>query len=185
MNRIIYTIAVAVLLVSPAVAQAQQQVPTPVTNLKIIDANNKLVGPVIDAFSTQNNSLFRPTVALKVGPELFVLGVAPDTFIGTVDMVFFATTDCTGTPYFSASPTSGLPEMLPKSFVKNDGTLFGVDPEGPALPEMIKMNSDILQQAGFPGPANCEPAPNLFDGVIQAKAFLNLNSFFQPPFKLR
>src|SRR5204863_30024 len=102
-------------------------------NLKVIDANNNLVGFVMAPWGKPGSRGVGSTVAFILGQDLFLVDLTPNNFVGGESGLLFPTTDCTGTAHFidrqQALESSG--SLIPGTLVMNDDTVFVVDDGGP------------------------------------------------------
>jgi len=184
MSRAVLGIAGALwLLVSTGATQAQEQhALRSVDNLKVIDANNNLVGFVIAPGGKPGGWSVGSTVAFVLGQDLFLVDLTPNNFIRTKSGLLFPTTDCTGTAHFidrqQALESNGSP--IPGTLVMNDGTVFVVDSGNPPSPVTITYRSAFYSQLCQLFELEQAPLP-----ALRARMLLNLDSLFRPPFRLR
>lgn len=141
---------------------------TSIASPRVVDANNKDVGPVIGLLSISN-----PVVALNVSIPNLIIQVLPNSFSGNYPL-FFTTGDCSGQPYFDTDLLS-RPHTLPIVGVVN-----GIV-QGP------RANSDLI-------PITREAYVDIYTGVctvgdsfpmtgVIADPIINLNTQFTPPFR--
>jgi hypothetical protein len=174
-------LGVALLALVPLAADPGNSL-QPRATLTVYDARGKTVGAVIDTnFSIGGAASGLPTVAYKAGQQTIVVGVKPDHFVGSADM-WFATADCSGTPYFLFPGNVG-PSLIPRSFVTNDGELYAATVG--SSPSTVYIISAFLPENGFPGADVCVPYELGDQQVVEAQAAGNLTEMFQPPFVLK
>jgi hypothetical protein len=149
-----------------------QTIDRPKHDLRVFDSNNRFIGNVI---SIANNS---PTVAFKVEGTVFTLNVSKTTFQGGAGP-YFATTDCTGTPYIRIFDNFYL---FPQTFVFNSGLVLLEDTR--ATPQAVFINSGLGEgEQCFSGPPFLDPQ--------QVRPMTELTSFsqflrqFTPPYSVR
>jgi len=184
MSRAILGIACALwLLASTGATQAQEQhALRSAANLKVIDANNNLVGFVIAPWGKPGGWGVGSTVAFILGQDLFLVDLTPNNFIGTESGLLFPTIDCTGTAYF-LTPKQTIESnrsLILETYVMNTDTVFAMDGGGPPPPVTITYRSAFYSQ--LCQVFELEQAPVQ---AHQARMLLNLNSLFRPPFRFR
>lgn len=164
----------------------------PIERLTVVDANGKRVGPVVDLsspFGLQSVGVSAsPTVALDVEGQLVVLAVTRNRFAGPVNIVYFESTDCSGTPFFNGTeagisvaeePTQGL---APAAAALSDGTIYALDPDNPLVVHNFTAQSSKNSVAS---PPSCDQAGGQVLDAVRARMVVNLGERFEPPFRLR
>jgi len=139
----------------------------PIEGPRVVDANNKVVGPVIGLLSISN-----PVVALNVSIPSPVVQVFPNQFVGNYSLVF-TSVDCSGQPYFIKTELDRA-HTLPIVGVVN-GILYGPRANSPAVP--ITSNSTLGIVTG-----TCGVSEFPTDAVI-ADAIIDLSTQFTPPYR--
>lgn len=134
---------------------------------RVVDANNKLVGPVIGLLSISN-----PVVALNVSIPNLIIQVLPNSFSGNYPL-FFTTGDCSGQPYFDTDLLS-RPHTLPIVGVVNE-ILYG--PRANSDSFSITRESYIDIYTGV-----CTVGDQFSMTGVIADPIINLSTQFTPPF---
>ena len=143
----------------------------PITGPRVIDANNKLVGPIVGFFNTYSN----PAVALKIStPDMvMVVEVHPNDFGGNM-WLSFTMADCSGQPYMRNDDLS-RPHLLPLVAVRNN-IVYGPRPN--SAPDTVTIYSQ-LQDSGW-----CSVNPfGSSETVVIADPIVDLSTEFTPPYR--
>ena len=173
----IVTMIVAIAVLGLQAASAEESTPDngqvlrKVRSLVVVDASGKTVGGVIAADKTE------VTVAFQIGEQFVLIPLKNDGFvIGTLN---YQTSDCSGTAFLD-SPSTGAP--FPNSAVAPPGkTLYLPDPN--AAPETVVVKSIFFTFESFIG---CDTeGGGQVSLEIPAKAVVDLNTLFTPPFTVR
>jgi len=156
------------LILLPEVALAKGK---PITGPRVMDANNKLVGPIVGFFNTYSN----PAVALEIStPNMaMVVEVHPNEFGGNI-WLSFTTADCSGQPYVSNYVLS-LPHLLPLVGVQNN---IAYGPRSNSAPVTVTIFPQ-LQDNGY-----CSVNPDgSSETVVIADPIVDLSTEFTPPYR--
>lgn len=176
-------LAIGVLFLITAFAQSTHSP----QQLAVYDSNGKRVGAVVGGEYTFGS--FLPMVPFKVQGVPMMLLVFQDSFAGH-DAPVWESTDCSGNPFIpSGTPGYVLsPSSLPLAVVGVPGNTVYVQ-DGAARSIVVRSSSTLPLNAPFgrPGlPPQCEPwnAPSPRT-VVPARALVDLNTQFNPPFAVR
>lgn len=180
------TFAFAVALIANAATQqvASQQdaalqqdaAPIGITNLQVVDANNKSLGTAHFTASVEMS------VVMQVNEHFVLLPVFPYGFAPTPVNVGFTTPDCTGQGYL-ISPFSFELLLFTPAAITLPGSVLWI-PSGEPL-EIIHRQSTLVPPDEY-RPNGCyynvEP---FLDFGIPATATEQLDTMFTPPFRLK
>ena len=136
---------------------------------RVVDANDKLVGPVIGQLSNAN-----PVVALTIPVPNMVVQVMPNQFLGTYDL-YFTTVDCSGQAYFDNDFQVSQPHLFPIVGVLH-GILYG--PRGSSAPVSIIPSSRLEKFTG-----NCVSGQPFPINGVTADSIIDLSTQFTPPYR--
>jgi hypothetical protein len=167
--RAVLAVAVMVWLVITA-ADAQPRLKS-VESLVVVDATGKKVGEVIE---TGFENLAE--VAFEVDGLVFTLFTRPDgLFFSGTYILYFESTDCTGTPLISPDPGG----LLQVAAVGPPGmTVYG--PDSSATPQTITTRSSINRFTGA-----CIDDLDIARNMVPALPLIDLDPLFTPPFKVK
>ncbi len=159
--RICYSVLLVILV---SVTNGSSQTIQSGENLTVVDGNGKKVGPVVGAFTRW------VIVALRVERVPILVFVYRNRFAG--DAVLFESSDCSGTPLLFSDDD---PLPIWKTGVGGPGSTVYV-PDGDARTVTVRSSSDVG------GRCFSWVATRL---VRPARALINLDNHFTPPFTLR
>ncbi len=162
--RICYSVLLVILISVPA---GSSQTIQPVEQLMVVDGNGKRVGLVLGVGSTV-------IVGFKVDRIPIVLAVYRTFFQGHA--VYWESTDCSGTPLL---PSGGVGLFPPAGVSFPGNTVFVPVPNGEERTATVRSRADTRECSSidFPFPFQIK--------VVPARALLNLDNHFTPPFSLR
>ncbi len=150
------------LLAFPAPGQLQPM------NPQVVDATGRVLGPLIGGDGQY------ALVAFGAKGITFALRVRGNTYSCPIQSLFFASPDCSGTPYVSEQP--GNSAFAPCAVVAPGRSVFAADPAVPA--ETIVARSSLGELA-------CESfSPYMATGV-PAVFVIQLDAEFVPPISVR
>jgi hypothetical protein len=149
----------------------------PVAHLNAIDANGRIIGPVLTVTSEA-----QVMVPMSINGRTFVLGVEKEVFrsIGA-EAIYFDSADCTGNA-FSLSSGEGGRSILRQAVVGVPNmTVYEVqEAQQPALLRSVSFVSDLPYRCQNLGPFEFEvPYARL------ALPLVDLTTRFTPPFSVR
>lgn len=150
---------------------AESQTLEPVGQLKVLDANNTLVG--VGVLHRDPQSPEELSVLLKFGEQVFWLGVEGEGFVQPEDLIGFTTPDCTGQPYLFAF--QGTSDLLARVAVAVPGFTAYLPVPG-AFQEVVAIQSIY-------DPDFCVPE-NFIGHAIAAQPVVDLNAQYLPPFRV-
>lgn len=139
-----------------------------ITDPRVEDANNKLVGSVIGLLSISN-----PVVALNVSIPNLIIQVLPNNFVGNYPLLF-TTGDCSGQPYFDTNLLS-RPHTLPIVGVVNR-ILYEPRANSASVSITRESYSDIYT-------GDCTVGDQFPMTGIIADPIIDLSTQFTPPFR--
>ena len=184
-KRIIVSLA-AIGLLLPLAASAQKL--RPVQQLTVYDADGNRVGVIIGA-ETEYDA-FHPLVPFKVDDVPFMLSVFRDGFAAQ-EVVVWESTDCSGAPFIPIG-TPDYPitrSSLPIVALGVPGSTVYVE-DGAVTTIGVRSYSTMPINAPRnvpPLPTRCA-APGIVPWirqVVPARALIDMNTLFKPPFTVR
>jgi hypothetical protein len=143
-------------------------------SLTLVDATGKRMGTVFNTIGGTGSS--NVLVAFEWGQAVFTLSVSVTEIRGTAG-INFATSNCSGTPYFLHFNRL----LSPAAVVGPGATLYLEDPEG--VPQTIVVRSRYSSMSD--GTWVCDTFPDHSDTFVPAYALGDLYTVFTPPFRLR
>ncbi len=182
-RMVIMLAAIAALILLTASFQRLQ----PTQQLTVYDADGRKVGPIAGAEWTFGVLL--PLVSLKIDGVPMMLFVFRDSFVGHVSVVW-ESTNCSGTPFLPTGDEDFVMSKSPLPFVGvgvPGNTVYVED----STVNMITVRSYSTMPLNGPRdrpalPPRCEQASAPFTRrSLPAKALLDLNTQFKPPFSVR
>jgi len=157
--------------------QENTQKLTAVSNVTVLDANNKVVGKV-QSVTFDGATAFVGFVLPSVSQPIF-LGITRDKLHGASDSVFFETTDCSGSPYLFRGLVATPPdrELSPQAAVVFPGSTLYVQDLN-LSPLEIEAKSALTR-------TECIAVDNGTLTLLPAIKTFNLDEQFTPPFTTR
>jgi len=157
-------------------ATSWAQTLSPLSKLRIYDANGKKVGQVLDL--AEAGGPFQTRAAFRVGDHAFVLEVSTAGFVGGWSL-HYETTDCTGTPYVGGTGLveTARVEIFPGS--PDTLALYVRDPV--ATPQTVTISSTRSQT----GCDQLIPPDSMPDLVPAVRLIDDLSTLYTPPFRVR
>jgi hypothetical protein len=186
------------LALAASTASAQNNVRS-LQSLRVVDANGKVVGKVLGfvgdgiqnpvsnvvAFSLQKNDSDRfpePDRDHAERKNVITLGVVTNGFIGSDNILWFTSFDCSGAPWFTPTPTgqvSPLPDTASRTGIVN-GKVFSTTS---STPQTVNPNS-IQIFSNSPGNAECFQDSQVDFPALPSQLVIDLGAHYSAPFKV-
>lgn len=147
-----------------------------ITNLQIVDGNNRSLGT---AHFTSGTFFNESSVVMNIDDHFVLIHIAPNGFRDTRANVAFESTDCSGTPYLISAEQYFL--LSPAAVTVPGNTLWvptGEEPRG-------IFRASILIPPDEARPHGCYATGTHVEVGTPARAALQLDALFVPPFRLR
>lgn len=160
--------AVFMLLITGIPSYTQNQI-RPLNNLAVYDGDGKKIGNVINFWGEPSRGAY---VAFSAGQSSFLLTFFSYGVAGFDNILYFASTDCTGDPFFSSS---GRERIFPYSGVKK-GIIYQAKP--------VDSRRVNVRSTWHAPEEICQTFVNSVD-VIPAIPLIDISTIFKPPFTVQ
>jgi hypothetical protein len=180
-HRLPRIVAIACLMTSiiaPAAFTASQEPLKSLSSLEVVDAHEQKVAAVFGLFQSSSgpSAFSRAVVVFEVDKQPFVVIVSVNAFLGTVSGPFFQSSNCSGPPLIADVPQS----IIAQSAISAPGhTVYVTEPD--ATPQRF----DSFQGTFLAQDGTCQPTGGGGITLLAARAVVDLDTLFTPPFSVR
>ncbi len=168
MNRRLATALIATMLAGFGAQQVAAQTVTPLDTLRIVDQNGRSLGR---AFSGASGFFF-----LKARDVYVRIGVSRDQFVGSDNVLYYESSDCSGQPLLQVDPAT-LVGFGPSHVGSLPDQTLTTPREGATLTSTI-VRSD--RATGRP----CHVRAEFTINAVPGDPFIDLGPLYTPPFRV-